>query len=784
MRQPQYTQKLPNEVTELHARLAEMEETLSAIRQGRVDAIVMDGPRGEEIATLQGADQPYRVMIESMQEGAVTLTEDGTILYSNNSFARLVQVPLEQVVGARMAQFIAAADQTQFAALLEYGLTVRSRGEVQITTSDGVCVPVLLSLTSLRTYEVPAVCVLVTDLTDQKRYAELEEAQKALQESERRFRAIFEQTFQFIWQLTPEGVVLEANQSALIFVGRTAAEVIGQPFWETAWWTGSPATQQRMREAIRVASAGEFVRYEVEICGADRQTAVIDFSLKPVRDESGSVVLLIPEGRNITEHRLAENARRESEAKFATAFQLNPLPMALMTMGGRYVEVNDAAERSFGYSRTEMLGRTSVELGLHPNPQRWKTFHQLLQQDGCVREFEALWFTKTGELRTFLISAEPLILQGKRYVLAVNNDITARKQDEEARVRLAAIVESSDDAIISKSLDGIVTSWNAAAERLFGYRAEEMVGYSIRRILPPDRQHEEDQILERLRRGEQIDHFETVRQTKDGRRLEVSVTISPIRDAHGTIIGASKIARDITARKQAEVELQRINEELQQFSYIVSHDLNEPLRTMGSYVHLLAQRLQGQLDSDAEEDMAFVTDAAQRMQQMLTDLLAYTRAGQTLEFQTVDCEAVLTDVLDALQSQIEECGAIITHDPLPTVPGEATRLGQVFQNLIGNALKFCTEPPRVHISVHQEDHQWRFAVRDNGIGIDPTQGKRLFQVFQRLHTRSAYPGTGIGLAICKKIVEQHGGRIWVESRPNEGSIFSFTIKDSQEPHYS
>jgi PAS domain S-box-containing protein len=438
MRQPQRAQELLDELAALRTRVVGVEETLTAIRQGRVDAIVMDGPQGEAISTLQGADQPYRVMIESMQEGAITLAADGTILYSNDSFAWLVRSPLEQVVGTSMSHFIAAADQPQFAVLLEHGLAVRSRGELRVTTSDGAHIPVLLSLTSLRAYEVPAVCVVVTDLTDQKRYAELAAAQEALQESERRFCAIFDQTFQFIWLLTPEGIVLEANQSALTFVGLTAAEVMGRPFRETTWWTGSPALQRRVQEAIRATAAGEFVRYEAEIRGAAAQTAVIDFSLKPVRDDSGRAAPLIPEGRNITEHKHAEKALRESEAKSATAFQLNPLPMALMTMGGRYVEVNDAAERHFGYSRTEMLGRASVELGLHLDPQRRETFYQLLRQDGRVREFEAVWLTKNGDRRTFLISAESVMLQGKRYLLAVNNDITTRKQAEAERERLLA----------------------------------------------------------------------------------------------------------------------------------------------------------------------------------------------------------------------------------------------------------------------------------------------------------------------------------------------------------
>ena len=257
-----------------------------------------------------------------------------------------------------------------------------------------------------------------------------------------------------------------------------------------------------------------------------------------------------------------------------------------------------------------------------------------------------------------------------------------------------------------------------------------------------------------------------------------------MRDGRGKIIGASKIARDITEQKRLEeeltqraAELQRLNEELQQFAYIVSHDLKEPLRNITQLVTFLAEDYQDQLDAQAQEYIARTVAATQRLQQMLNDLLAYTQVGgQDFAFGSVDCEALLTTVLEDLEVTIAERDATITHDPLPTVGGDAAHLGQVFQNLIGNALKFCgKDPPRIHVSAQRDGTHWRFGVRDNGIGIDPHQATRLFQVFQRLHTRSEYPGTGIGLAICKKIIEQHGGRIWVESEVGKGATFFFTL---------
>jgi light-regulated signal transduction histidine kinase (bacteriophytochrome) len=196
-----------------------------------------------------------------------------------------------------------------------------------------------------------------------------------------------------------------------------------------------------------------------------------------------------------------------------------------------------------------------------------------------------------------------------------------------------------------------------------------------------------------------------------------------------------------------------------------------------SYVQLLAQRYQGQLDAEAEEFISYAVEGAQRMHQLIQDLLAYTRVGGiALEGTAVDCEAVLVRTVHDLHLRIEENQAEVSHDPLPTVRGEAKQVGLVFQNLIGNALKFHgAAPPRIHVSASQEGALWVFAVKDNGIGIEATQAERIFQVFQRLHTRSQYPGTGIGLAICKRIVERHGGRIWVESEPGKGATFFFTL---------
>jgi two-component system, sensor histidine kinase and response regulator len=239
----------------------------------------------------------------------------------------------------------------------------------------------------------------------------------------------------------------------------------------------------------------------------------------------------------------------------------------------------------------------------------------------------------------------------------------------------------------------------------------------------------------------------------------------------------SELERRVAERTAA---LQRSNEELQQFAYIVSHDLQEPLRTIASYVGLLAERYRGRLEGDADTMIGFVVDGASRMQEQIKGLLTYLRVGnKELERTSTNCEDVLACVVRDLQCAIEDSGAVLTHDTLPTVLVKVNQFTLLLQNLINNAIKFRGEaPPRIHLSARQDGATWVFSVRDNGIGIEPRHAERIFQVFQRLHTRSEYPGTGIGLAICKKIVEQHGGRIWVESTPGEGATFYFSIPEN------
>jgi PAS domain S-box-containing protein len=375
----------------------------------------------------------------------------------------------------------------------------------------------------------------------------------------------------------------------------------------------------------------------------------------------------------------------------------------------------------------------------------------------------------------------------------VFRDVTARRRADQTSRLLASIVQSSNDAIFSKDLNARVTSWNAGAERIFGFSAQEMLGRSILKIFPSDRSEELSGIMQRVARGERIEQYQTIRRTKSGDLLNVAITISPVPDPMGRIMGASVISRDITEQVRAaerlaqlNADLQRSNEvlaatnqDLERFAFIASHDLQEPLRMITAYSQLLIKSHSGEFTSEATVFVDHIVSGTTRMRELLADLLAYTeiRSRDEEPLELVDLNTVLEDVRQNLKASIDESGTEVTSDRLPIVRAYRAHFQPLFQNLIGNAIKYrSARPPRIHVSVQEKDGGLQFSVSDNGIGIEPEYHKQIFEVFRRLHGRKI-PGTGVGLAICQRVVERYGGRIWVESQPGVGSTFRFTAPE-------
>lgn len=276
---------------------------------------------------------------------------------------------------------------------------------------------------------------------------------------------------------------------------------------------------------------------------------------------------------------------------------------------------------------------------------------------------------------------------------------------------------------------------------------------------------------------------ETLRQARDDLEIKVAERTEALEDAN------IRLSVELDERRRAEKmlaqyagDLKRSNAELEQFAYVASHDLQEPLRMVASFTQLLAKRYRGKLDRDADDFIGFAVDGANRMQVLINDLLAFSRVGTRGRlFAATDCEAVLSHTLANLTTTLQETGAVVTHDPLPTVMADEVQLGQLLQNLLANALKFRGQDSlRVHIAAQRQGDEWIFSVQDNGIGIAPEHQERIFSIFQRLHRREEFPGTGLGLALCRKIAERHGGRIWVDSEPGRGSTFYFSIPGGKE----
>jgi PAS domain S-box-containing protein len=499
--------------------------------------------------------------------------------------------------------------------------------------------------------------------------------------------------------------------------------------------------------------------------------------------------------------------------------------VAMTDVRGRITYVNEKFCEISKYSKEELVGQDHRVLNSHYHPKEF--FRQLYSviTRGGVWHGEIKNRAKDGSFYWVDTTIVPtLSADGKprRYV-AIRTDITERKRGEEVQETLASLVESSHDAIIGKGLDGTIKSWNGGAEQVFGYSASEAIGRSIQMLLPEERTGEEAEILKRIQKGEKIDHFETVRVRKDGTRINISATISPVKDKNGVVVGASKIARDVTENKRAEDRIRQLNLtlesrnrqladktealttaskelerrvtertlelavanqvleqsniELKRFAYVASHDLQSPLRSIGGFVQLLKMNYQDSLEEQAIDWIDRTVQGIARMQALIQDLLDYSRVDSN-QRQFVRCALpeILDQTLENLREPVLATGAQITSDELPVVLGDAGQIAQLLDNLIGNALKYHgAEPPRVHLSAELTDGQWTFTVRDNGLGIASEYQQQVFELFKRLHDNRSYPGTGIGLAVCRRIVERHGGKIWVESEPGHGSAFKFTI---------
>jgi PAS domain S-box-containing protein len=505
-----------------------------------------------------------------------------------------------------------------------------------------------------------------------------------------------------------------------------------------------------------------------------------------------------------------EQALRASELSYRRLFEAARDGILILDVDtGRINDVNPFLVKLLGYSRGEMVGKTVGELSPFKDIVSNQAMLERLQQNGYVRYEDLPLETKDG--RHIDVEFVSNVYQaGDAKVIQCNiRDITVRKLAETVSIRMAAIVESSDDAIIGKDLNGIITSWNKGAEKIFGYAAGEMLGTSILRLIPADRRDEENQILVKIRRGESMEHFETRRQTRDGRLIDVSVTASPIKDASGKVIGVSKVAREITQRKQAveqirvlnaelerrvaerTAQLQAANAELEAFSYSVSHDLRAPLRHVMGFVDLLQKDAGPALSEQSLRHLTTISESAKRMGDLIDDLLDFSRVGRAELHKTeIHLDELVRDALGDFKAETKGRNIAWNIHPLPAAQADRTLLRMALVNLISNAVKFTGLRPgeayapegaraeaKIEIGIMekcgtgavastqnsntpklQDSDAPVFFIRDNGVGFDPQYTGKLFGVFQRLHSHDEFEGTGIGLANVQRIIHRHGGQ--------------------------
>jgi len=511
---------------------------------------------------------------------------------------------------------------------------------------------------------------------------------------------------------------------------------------------------------------------------------------KALPDEQRQPVQMITANIDVTDRKAVAETLRESEEKYKYLFESSVVGKAITYRSGRR-QANQSFCELLGYTAKELRTVPWLDL-VHPgdHEEGERTHAAMMAGERDAARFHRRFIRKDGGIvwADVSVSVRRDTAGAPRYFIITALDITERRRAGEARARLAAIVDSTSDGIISKTLEGVILTWNAGAEKLYGYGASEVVGRSIKLLQVPGTPDDIDEILKRVGEGRPFSH-EAVRLHQDGSVIDVSLVVSPIRDETGEIAAISAIARNITDRKRAERQLAeqarqlaRSNAELEQFAYLASHDLQEPLRMVASFTRLLGERYQDRLDERANKYINFAVDGAQRMQRLVNDLLEFSRVhtrGQ--RFAPVDCNQAMREVRQNLSRQIEEAGATVIYLDLPTIQADHGQIVQLLQNLISNAIKFRSEAaPIIEVRGAEQGGNWRFSVSDNGIGLDSRYAERIFVIFQRLHTREEYAGDGMGLAIAKKIVERHGGRIWVESQLGQGATFHWTVPMTQE----
>ena len=741
----------------------------------------------------------YRGLLEAAPDAMVVVNQAGEIVLLNVRAEKQFGYSRDELIGQQVKNIIPEgfaerliADGTRSAAEA-LAQQIGTGIELIARRKDGSEFPIEIMLSPLGSAEGILVTAAIRDISMRK------DSETHLAQMEGRYRGLLEAAPDAMVVVNPAGEIVLLNVQAEKQFGYSRDELVGQQvrniipegFAERLIADGTRSAAEALAQQIGTG---------IELNGRRRDGTEfpIEIMLSPL--ESADGVLVTAAIRNITTRRDAEAHLAQMEGRYRGLLEAAPDAMVVVNPAGEIVLLNVQAEKQFGYHRDELVGQKVKNIIPEGFAERLiadgtrSAAEALAQQIGTGIELNGR--RKDGTEFPIEIMLSPLESADGVLVTAAIRNITTRR-DAEAHLaqmegRYRGLLEAAPDAMVVVNPAGEIVLLNVQAEKQFGYHRDELVGQKVKNIIPQG--FAERLIADGTRSApealaQQIGTgIELNGRRKDGSEFPIEIMLSPLESAEGVLVTAA--IRNITERKKSEErlvqtvgELKHSNDELQQFAYVSSHDLQEPLRMVTSYTQLLAGRYKGRLGSDADEFIAFAVDGCNRMQGLIKDLLAYSRAGTNgMGLCEISAENALKGALANLRATIDQSSAVVTHDALPAIWADETQLTQVFQNLVGNAIKYHgTEVPHVHVSATKNGgNEWTFSVRDNGLGIDPQYFDRIFIIFQRLHGRDEFEGTGIGLAICKKILERLGGRIWVESQPEKGSTFYFALPETME----
>ena len=766
------------------------------------------------------------------QHAIVAVTDvQGTITYVNDKFCAISQYSKGELIGQNHRILNSGHHSREFFGQMYHSIASGKvwHGEIKNRAKDGSTYWVATTMVPFAGSDgKPRQYVSIrTDITESKLAAEsligqavelsqqaeeLARSRQALKtqaqmlQSEARYRGLLEAAPDAMVVVNVGGEIVLLNVQAEKQFGYSRHELVGQQvkniipegFAERLIADGTRSAADALAQQIGTG---------IELIGRrkDGTEFPLEIMLSPLESTEG--ILVTAAIRDISarkeaeghlaqieeRRRLGADALRESEERYRMLLDgVQTYAIFMMDAHGNVLSWNAGAERIKGYTSDQIIGhnfscffppedikrgRPEEVLRITAASGRHEEQGMRVRKDGS-RFLAGLVFTalrdSAGDLRGFSEFSHDL------------------SESKESGAKYHALLEAAPDAMVVVNVSGEIVLLNVQAEKRFGYSRHELVGQQVKNIIPEGfaerliadgTRSAADALAQQIGTG-----IELSGRRKDGSEFPIEIMLSPLESPEGILVTAA--IRDVTERNKSEEhlvktvgELKRSNEELQQFAYVSSHDLQEPLRMVASYTQLLAKRYKGRLDSDADEFIAFAVDGCNRMQGLIQDLLAYSRAGTNGKvFCEASTEGALQQALTNLRITIEQSDAVVSYDSLPAIKTDGTQLTQVFQNLIGNAIKYrSADAPRVHVSAtNNGGNEWIFSVRDNGLGIDPQYFEKIFVLFQRLHGRDEFEGTGIGLAICKKVLERLGGRIWVESQPGNGSTFYFALPERDE----